>query len=102
MQMLDSARKKKANPWRNQGKLKILVSAQSINQLYGFVTIFRVIEPIGITVTSLWHGIRRSMAACPRVFENMSSQDTMSSVVAQFEPRPAPPDRGARKLLSVV
>ena len=32
----------------------------------------------------------------------MSSQDTVSSVVAQFEPRPAQPDRGARKLLSVV
>ena len=32
----------------------------------------------------------------------MSSKDTMSSVVAQFEPRPAPSDHGARKLLSVV
>jgi glycosyltransferase involved in cell wall biosynthesis len=32
----------------------------------------------------------------------MSSQDTVSSVVAQFEPRPAQPDRGTRKLLSVV
>ena len=55
---LQFARKKKANRWLNQGKLKILVSIKSINQPYGFGTIFRVIEPIGITVTNLWHGFR--------------------------------------------
>src|SRR5687767_14209356 len=93
--MPDFPSKKKANPWHNWGKLKILVSGRSVNQLYGFREIFRVIEPIGITVTNLWHEIRRATAARPRVFENMSSQDTVSSVVAQFEPRSASPDHSA-------
>ncbi len=100
--MPDFPSKKKANLWHNWGNLKILVSGQSIDQSYGFREILRVIEPIGITVTNLWHEIRRATAARPRVFENMSSQDTVSSVVAQIEPRPASSDHGARRLLSVV
>src|SRR4051794_28390918 len=80
----------------------ILVSVHSINQPYGFGSFFRVIEPIGIRVTNFKQEIRQASAACPRAFENMSSQDTVSSVVAQFEPRHAPQDRGVRKLLSIV
>jgi polyisoprenyl-phosphate glycosyltransferase len=80
----------------------ILVSVNSINQPYGFASFFHVIEPIGISVTNLKQETRQASATCSRAFENMSSQDTVSSVVAQFEPRSAPSDHGARKLLSIV